>query len=79
MEEFNASAGTQTGPEDRAVSAALDAGRLGGVLLQLRRERFDGVLNIACDGQAASIGFRDGSPVTFDDPTPGHTLADQFV
>jgi hypothetical protein len=79
MEEFNASAGTQAGPEDRAVSAALDAGRLGGVLLQLQRERFDGVLNFACEGQAASIGFREGSPVTFDDPTPGHTLADQFV
>ena len=81
MEEFNASAGTPTGPEDRAASASegLDGGRLGGVLLQLQRERFDGVLNLACDGQTASIGFRDGRPVTFDDPTPGHTFADQFV
>jgi hypothetical protein len=81
MEEFNASAGTQTGPEDRAatVSAALDAGRLGGVLLHLQRERFDGVLRIACNQQSAAIGFRDGTPVTFDDPTPGHTLAEQFV
>jgi len=81
MEEFNASAGTPAGPGDRAASAsvALDAGRLGGVLLQLQRERFDGVLHVACSGQAASIGFREGTPVTFEDSTPGHMLADQFV
>ena len=81
MEEFNASAGTPAGPGDRAASAsvALDAGRLGGVLLQLQQERFDGVLHVACSGQAASIGFREGTPVTFEDSTPGHMLADQFV
>jgi hypothetical protein len=80
MEEFHASAGTHVGPEDRAAAGSvLDAGRLGGVLCGLQRARFDGVLNILNGERSATIGFRDGTPVTFDDATPGHTLADQFV
>ncbi|HET8937428.1 MAG TPA: hypothetical protein VFN67_28490, partial [Polyangiales bacterium] len=78
MEEFHASAGAHEGPEDRAVPA-LDAGRLGGVLCQLQRARFDGVLHIVSGQKSASIGLREGTPVTFDDPTPGHVLAEQFV
>jgi hypothetical protein len=82
MEEIYASTGAETGPEDRAAPvlvASLDAGRLGGVLCELQRARFDGVLHISSSERSAALGFRDGTPVTFDDPTPGHTLAEQLV
>jgi hypothetical protein len=82
MEEFRAIGhGPLSGPEDRATPApeTLDAGRLAGFLVALQRARFDGLLNIQSGPRSASIGFRDGAPVTFDDPTPGHTLADQLV
>lgn len=79
MEDSHGSANTSTGLEDHEAPAPLDAGRLGGVLCQLQRARFDGVLHIDSGPQTASIGLRAGTPVTFDDPTPGHTLGQQLV
>ena len=75
MEEFHGSAGS---PEDQEAPAP-DVGRLGGLLCQLQRKRFDGMLHITSGERAASIGFREGAPVAFDDPTPGHTLGEQMV
>jgi hypothetical protein len=79
MEESQGSPDASTGLEDREAPAPLDVGRLGGVLCQLQRARFDGILHIESGARSASIGFRAGVPVTFDDPAQGHMLGDQFV
>jgi hypothetical protein len=52
---------------------------LAGLFCQLHRERFDGLVHVNAADRTASIGFRTGSPVTFLDPTQGHTLGEELV
>jgi tetratricopeptide (TPR) repeat protein len=58
---------------------ALDDGRLAGLFLQLHRERFDGMLHVYSGQQMASVGFRQGCPVSFADPSQGQTLGEELV
>jgi len=58
---------------------ALDDGRLAGLFLQLHRERFDGMLHVYSGQQMASVGFREGCPVSFADPAQGQTLGEELV
>ncbi|MET0388753.1 MAG: DUF4388 domain-containing protein [Polyangiales bacterium] len=57
----------------------IDAGRMAGLFCQLQRERWDGIIHVSSGTQTASIGFRAGTPVTYADPTQGHTLGEALV
>jgi tetratricopeptide (TPR) repeat protein len=56
-----------------------DQGRLAGLFCALHRERFSGLLHARCGEHYATIGFRDGRPVTFADPAQAHTLGEEMV
>lgn len=57
----------------------IDEGRLAGLFCQLHRERFTGVLRVTSGDQYASIGFRAGAPVAYEDAMQAHTLGEELV
>ncbi|HKU44023.1 MAG TPA: hypothetical protein VJR89_37940 [Polyangiales bacterium] len=66
-------------PEAEDDAPCVDQGRLAGLFLRLHARRFTGLAYVNADERTLTFAFRDGTPVSIDEPLTESSLADDFV